>query len=271
VPELPEVETTLNGIAPHILGQSFKKIVIREQQLRWPVPANLNGLLQRQTVNKLERRGKYLLFHTTNGCMLLHLGMSGSLRINTENITPDKHDHVDFIFASGKYLRFKDPRKFGCILWAGADPKQHPLLINLGPEPLSSAFNMDYLYTLSRGRKQAIKTFIMNSCIVVGIGNIYANEALFIAGIHPGRKAGNISRRRYEKLVSAIKQTLAEAIKMGGTTLNDFVNSNGQPGYFKQQLKVYDRAGYPCGTCNTKIKIIKLGQRATYYCLQCQT
>lgn len=270
MPELPEVETTRIGIAAHVLAETIERVEVRERRLRWPVPKNLGRKLEGQTVRKLTRRGKYLVFHTDHGCMLLHLGMSGSLRILTEDLAPARHDHVDFVFASGLCMRFRDPRRFGSIHWTDSDPEKHPLLCHLGPEPLSDSLNGNYLYHKSRGRTQGIKTFLMDSRIVVGIGNIYANESLFVAGIHPKRKAGNISHARYEKLADAIKQVLQMALAKGGTTLRDFINGNGEPGYFRLELKVYDRAGLPCTTCNTPIRESRLGQRSSFYCTQCQ-
>jgi len=270
VPELPEVETTRTGIAPYVVGEVVKDIIIRERQLRWPIPANLKRSLKNQLIRKLKRRAKYLLFYTDNGCMILHLGMSGSLRMIENKQAHEKHDHVDIIFESGHLLRFRDPRKFGSILWTRDDPMDHRLITHLGPEPLEKEFNTDYLYARSRKRTQAIKTFIMNSHIVVGIGNIYANEALFMSGIRPRQKAGKISKARYEKLVANIKQVLTNAIEKGGTTLRDFVNGNGKPGYFRQKLLVYDRAGASCVNCKQAIKMIRQSQRSTYFCSNCQ-
>lgn len=270
MPELPEVETTRRGIAPYVIGERIKSIIVRERQLRWPVPGNLKRVLAGKTIRKLDRRAKYLLFYTSDGCMLLHLGMSGSLRIIEAGSPPEKHDHVDIIFESGRALRFRDPRKFGSIHWTSDDPLQHSLLKQLGPEPLSHDLHVDYLFTKSRKRTQSVKTFIMDSRVVVGVGNIYANESLFLAGINPRRKAGKVSRARYALLVNAIKQVLTSAIKKGGTTLRDFINGEGKPGYFRNELQVYDRAGEPCKKCKTPIKVIRLGQRSTFYCPLCQ-
>ncbi len=270
MPELPEVETTKRGIAPFVVGETVAKIIIRERQLRWPIPGTLKKQLTHELIRKLDRRAKYLLFYTESGCMLLHLGMSGSLRILDKDMPLTKHDHVDFVFESGRTLRFRDPRKFGSILWTKDDPHQHKLIAHLGPEPLHDAFDTDYLYQKSRKRSQAVKTFIMDSRVVVGVGNIYANEALFMAGINPRQKAGKVSKARYEKLVTAIKQVLASAIKKGGTTLRDFINGEGKPGYFRNELNVYDRAGEQCVNCEKTIKIIRLGQRSTFYCSSCQ-
>jgi formamidopyrimidine-DNA glycosylase len=270
MPELPEVETTRIGIAPHVLGEQIKEVIIRDRRLRWPVPKQLRKILTGSSIRKLSRRGKYLLFHTETGCVILHLGMSGSLRILTDDIPAEKHDHVDFVFESGSRLRFRDPRRFGCILWTTDNPEIHPLLSNLGPEPLSENLDGDYLFKKSRKRTQSIKTFIMDSRIVVGIGNIYANEALFTAGIHPKRKAGKITKERYQKLSSAIKDVLKQALAKGGTTLRDFVNGQGEPGYFRHELQVYDRAGKPCFICKTLLKTERIGQRSAFYCSHCQ-
>jgi formamidopyrimidine-DNA glycosylase len=271
MPELPEVETTRIGIAPHVLGETVTDVIIRDGRLRWPVPKQLRKTLVGASIRKLSRRGKYLLFHTEPGCMILHLGMSGSLRILTGEIPPEKHDHVDFVFASGTRLRFRDPRRFGCILWTAGDPLHHDLLSKLGPEPLSDDLDGDYLFRKARKRTQSVKTFIMDSRIVAGVGNIYANEVLFAAGINPNRKAGRITRERYKKLAVCIKDVLKKALAKGGTTLRDFVNGQGEPGYFRMELQVYDRAGGPCFICKSPIKVNRLGQRSTFYCPVCQT
>lgn len=270
MPELPEVETTRKGIAPYVVGEVVKKIIIRERQLRWPIPTNIKRSLEGQLIRKLRRRAKYLLFYTDNGCMILHLGMSGSLRVIDKSQKAEKHDHVDIEFESGRSLRFHDPRKFGSILWTRNDPMEHKLIAHLGPEPLSDDFNTDYLFARSRKRSQAIKMFIMDSQAVVGVGNIYASESLFLAGINPNKKAGTISKARYEKLVIAIKDVLNRAIKKGGTTLRDFINGEGKPGYFRNELQVYDRAKQACNKCSHPIKMIRLGQRSTFYCTKCQ-
>ena len=271
MPELPEVEMTKKGIAPYIVGETVKDIIIRERQLRWPIPTGLKRSLKNQLIRKLKRRAKYLLFYTDNGCMILHLGMSGSLRVLNKAAEHEKHDHVDIVFDSGYLLRFRDPRKFGSIHWTKEDPLEHKLINHLGPEPLSDEFDTNYLYQRSRKRTQAIKTFIMDSRIVVGVGNIYASEALFRAGIKPTNKAGRVSKARYEKLIEEIKNVLSEAIEKGGTTLRDFLNGDGKPGYFSQELNVYNREGEPCKKCKNKIKVIRLGQRSTFFCPQCQS
>ena len=270
MPELPEVETTANGIRPHLLNNTIRQVIIRESRLRWPTPRGLSGKLQGQTVTNLSRRGKYLIFSFDTGHMLVHLGMSGSLRITDATLPPKKHDHIDWVLNTGKALRFCDPRRFGSVHWTIKNPQEHPLLRELGPEPLSADFDNALLFNKSRKRKIPVKQFIMDAHIVVGVGNIYANEALFLAGIRPRRAAGRISRQHAEKLTTAIKQVLAAAIKQGGTTLRDFVNEQGQPGYFRQQLNVYERQGQPCHVCHTVIKKVVIGQRSSYYCKQCQ-
>ena len=270
MPELPEVETTRRGIEPHVSGQRIQKIIVRERRLRWPVEQGLEQRVRGQTIENVSRRGKYLLLHTQAGSLIIHLGMSGSLRILPCATPPLKHDHLDIVLSNQQCVRLRDPRRFGCVFWTTTEPLQHSLLKDLGPEPLSDAFDSDYLYRLSRKRKIAIKQFIMNSHIVVGVGNIYANEALFLAGIRPGLAAGRISRPRYLRLVSAIKTVLTDAIQQGGTTLRDFTASDGNPGYFQQQLNVYGRSGELCRQCNNPIKSLQQGQRATFYCPQCQ-
>lgn len=270
MPELPEVETSRAGIAPYVLGKTIKNVIIRERRLRWSIPRQLKTRLVGTKIHTLSRRGKYLIFKTGKGHMIMHLGMSGSLRIITSHIPPEKHDHVDFVFEPNTSLRFRDPRRFGCVLWTETDPLQHKLLVNLGPEPLNDEFDGEYLFRKSRKRTQTVKTFIMDSRIVVGVGNIYANEALFAAGIRPDRKAGNISRDRYDKLAGTIKDVLRKALIMGGTTLRDFVNGEGNPGYFRHALQVYDRADKPCLICNTLLKVQRIGQRSTFFCQSCQ-
>lgn len=271
MPELPEVETTRRGIAPHVIGQSIQGVKIRNPSLRWPVPASLSRKLTGAVIEDIGRRGKYILLQSSAGTSLIHLGMSGSLRIVDASLKPEKHDHVDIVLEKGLCLRFRDPRRFGSILWAGKEPLKHKLLKNLGPEPLEEAFNADTLYTGSRGRTQAVKTYIMDSHNVVGVGNIYASESLHVSGINPRRAAGRISRNRYEGLVAAIKEVLQGAIECGGTTLRDFVNSDGDPGYFSQELKVYGRENEDCYRCGSKVHQIVLAQRSTYYCPSCQS
>ena len=270
MPELPEVETTCRGIAPSITDQIVAKVIVRQPKLRWPIPKNLNTKLKGQIINSVSRRGKYLLLGSDVGTVIIHLGMSGSLRIIDSKTSPEKHDHVDIVFENGKCLRLRDPRRFGAMLFTTGDPYQHKLLANLGPEPLEHDFNADYLFNKSRKRSITIKSFIMDSKVVVGVGNIYASESLFKAGIHPKKSAGKVSKEKYKLLVKAIKAVLKAAIKSGGTTLKDFTKSDGKPGYFKQSLNVYGRKGLPCPACNKAITHSVIGQRATYYCTQCQ-
>jgi len=269
MPELPEVETTRRGIALLITGCQIAELLLRTDKLRWPLDRSLCESLPGQSVRKVERRAKYLLLHCNDGALILHLGMSGSLRVVAADRTENKHDHVDLIFTNGSCLRFNDPRKFGALLWCD-EPQRHPLLANLGPEPLSDQFDGEYLWQASRQRKTAIKPFIMDQKLVVGVGNIYASEALFRAGIRPAAVAGRVSRARYEKLAAAIKQVLAEAIAAGGTTIADFQQADGKPGYFAQQLQVYGRQGEPCPQCGRPVSSVKLGQRSTYFCRSCQ-
>ena len=270
MPELPEVETTRRGISPHIVGKPVRAVAVRQQQLRWPVPAGLEQELVGNRITAVGRRAKYLIFYLEHGSVILHLGMSGSLRIVQPSVPADKHDHVDIIFSDGTCLRLRDPRRFGSIHWTGADPLEHNLLRRLGPEPLGQEFTAPYLYSLSRHRTQSVKTFIMDSRTVAGVGNIYASEALFRCGIHPMRKAGNVSLGRYGALVGAIREVLNAALAKGGTTLRDFVGGDGAPGYFRLELDVYERAGEPCRNCSGSIRQVRHGQRSTYYCPQCQ-
>ena len=270
MPELPEVETTRRGIAPAVVGKMIARVVVREPRLRWPVPAELATAAKGQHVRDLRRRAKYLLFDLDRGTMILHLGMSGSLRLLTAVTAPVPHDHVDILLDSGACLRFNDPRRFGSLLWTTEDPLEHPLLRSLGPEPLSSEFNGAYLARAARGRSVAINQLIMNSQSVVGVGNIYASEALFRAAIRPRRAAGRIKKEEFDALARSIKQVLREAIRVGGTTLRDYVNPDGMPGYFRQKLFVYERAGDPCRVCKAPIRQFVQGQRSTYFCQQCQ-
>ena len=269
MPELPEVETTRCGIIPHIKGRKISTVVVRQRKLRWPIPHNLKQLLKNQHINDIQRRAKYLLFAMENGTIILHLGMSGSLRIVPSHTPPQKHDHADFVLGE-KILRFHDPRRFGAILWTRHDPLQHKLLRTLGPEPLSDGFNGQYLYAQAASRKVHVKSFIMNSHTVVGVGNIYASEALFLSGIHPQRAAGKVSKSRYECLARNIKSVLNAAIDVGGTSLRDFVSAEGKPGYFTNQLNVYNKKGQPCPVCKTAIQVRRVGQRSSFFCTQCQ-
>lgn len=271
MPELPEVETTRRGIARAITGRRITRVIVRDGRLRWPVPPALPRALAGETVARVERRAKYLVFRIGAGTMLLHLGMSGSLRVVPAARAPEKHDHLDIVLSDGRALRFRDPRRFGSVHWTRGDPLQHPLLRELGPEPLGPDFSGDYLSGRARGRRQAVKTFIMDSRVVVGVGNIYASEALHRARIDPRRAAGRISDERYAALVRAIRSVLRAAISKGGTTLRDFVNDAGEPGYFRMRLAVYDRAGAPCRRCGAVIRMIRSGQRSTYFCPGCQT
>jgi formamidopyrimidine-DNA glycosylase len=269
MPELPEVETTRRGVEPHVKDQRVKRLLVREGRLRWPIPPDLPGLLQGQRIERVERRAKYLLFHTAAGALLVHLGMSGSLRLVPPSQQPARHDHFDIELAGGNVLRYNDPRRFGCCLWV-AQGESHALLENLGPEPLSDSFDGALLYRRSRGRKGPIKSFLMDQKIVVGVGNIYANEALFLSGIRPNRAAGRISEARYQRLANQVKLVLTSAINHGGTTLRDFVGGDGKPGYFAQQLYVYGRGGEPCKHCSEKLQESRISQRTTVYCVACQ-
>lgn len=270
MPELPEVETTLRGIQPLVTQRVITAVTTRTKKLRWPIPSNLSQMLVNQQIDSITRRAKYLLFNLPAGTLLIHLGMSGSLRVTTTKHTAEKHDHFEIQF-NDRLLRFRDPRKFGTVLWTKEDPYTHKLLASLGPEPLDNDnFSSDYLYACSRKRQVSIKEFIMNARIVVGVGNIYATEALFESGIHPLRAAGKISKLRYGLLVDSIQRVLTHAITLGGTTLKDFSREDGKPGYFKNELKVYGRSGQACITCNSTIKTIRIGQRSSAYCPQCQ-
>lgn len=269
MPELPEVETTRRGLAPHLLGRTVVGLDVRQPRLRWPLPAELRQTLPGQRILDVERRAKYLLVHTEPGSALLHLGMSGSLRVLPASTPVGTHDHVDWRLDSGQVLRFTDPRRFGSQLWQPRG-QTHPLLAGLGPEPLSDDFDGDLLWARSRGRKAAVKLLLMDQAVVVGVGNIYASEALFAAGIHPRRPAGAISRERYARLADEVKRILAYAIRRGGTTLRDFISPDGLPGYFEQELFAYGREGEPCRVCDTSIRAIVLGQRSTFFCPRCQ-
>lgn len=270
MPELPEVETVRRGIEPHLAGRRIAAVRVRERRLRWPVPRLIEQALPGRTVLAVTRRGKYLLLDVGGGHLLIHLGMSGSLRVLAGPVPAQRHDHIDIELDSGACLRFRDPRRFGSVLFTTEPPEQHRLLRSLGPEPLSSGFTGAYLYQNSRGRRAAAKIYLMDSRIVVGVGNIYASEALHRAGIHPSRAAGRIGAARYDALADAVRATLCDAIERGGSTLRDFTDENGNPGYFVQELKVYDREGLPCGRCGRPIRRRVIGQRASYYCARCQ-
>lgn len=271
MPELPEVETTRRGILPSLSGRRIRAVEVREPRLRWPVPPDLDAILRGEAVDTVERRGKYLLVRFGKGTLLIHLGMSGSLRVLTAPAAvPRKHDHIDLLLDDGQLLRYHDPRRFGAFLWLEGDPAEHPLLAELGPEPLGAGFDGDYLFRLSRGRRTSVKQFLMDGHVVVGVGNIYASEALYLAGIHPRRQAGRIAAARYARLADAVRRVLEGAIAQGGTTLRDYVNGNGAPGYFALSLSVYGRTGLPCPGCGGAIRQVRNAQRSTFYCPRCQ-
>ena len=271
MPELPEVETTRRGLAPHLTGKRIARAVIRNGNLRWEIPPTLVSLLPGQEIRSLSRRGKYLLLHCDKGWLILHLGMSGSLRVLPSNTPPEKHDHFDLVMDNGTLMRLRDPRRFGAVLWIENDVLHHPLLAKLGVEPLTDDLSATWLYQQTRTRSASIKQVLMDSHLVVGIGNIYANEALFRARISPKTAANRISLARYATLVAAIKETLDLAIAAGGSSLRDFVGAEGNPGYFQQHYLVYGRAGEKCRKCGENIRQIRQGQRSTFYCPQCQT
>ena len=269
MPELPEVETTRRGLAPHLEGRRVTGATLRRDALRWPIAPEVASRLPGQRIDAVRRRAKYLLLDTAAGSALLHLGMSGSLRVLPADTPVRTHDHVDLAIEGDRVLRFNDPRRFGCLLWQPPGTV-HPLLAGLGPEPLSEAFDGDGLFRLSRGRSAPVKNFLMDQSVVVGVGNIYAAEALFAAGISPLRPAGRISRERYARLASEVKRILQHAIGRGGTTLRDFISPDGAPGYFEQELSVYGRGGQPCPSCARPLNQALLGQRATVWCSRCQ-
>jgi formamidopyrimidine-DNA glycosylase len=270
VPELPEVETARRGISPSLEGARVARVIVRHAGLRWPVPRTLARTLPGQTIHRVERRAKYLLLRADTGTVILHLGMSGSLRVVPADTAPTPWDHVDLVLDSGRCLRLRDPRRFGAVLWTTADPLQHKLLKTLGPEPLSADFTPEHLYEKSRGRRVAIRDFLLQGAVVAGIGNIYANESLFQVGIRPTRAAQRLTRDDCARLVAALREILARAIRAGGTTLRDFQNAEGRPGYFQQTLQVYSRRGEPCPRCTTPVRLARLGQRSAYYCPRCQ-
>jgi formamidopyrimidine-DNA glycosylase len=270
MPELPEVETTRRGIRAALRGRQVAALVLREPRLRWRVDAALPVRIEGQRVTDVRRRAKYLIIDLDAGSLILHLGMSGSLRVLDAATPVLPHDHYDLLLDSGRCLRFNDPRRFGSLHWSPGDPAGHPLLADLGPEPLGAEFNAGYLARRARGRRVAIKHFLMDQRIVVGVGNIYASEALFRAAIHPRRAAGRISRARLEALVTSVRAVLEDAIREGGTTLRDYVAADGNPGYFGRKLYVYERAGKPCRRCRTPVRQLVQGQRSTYYCPRCQ-
>lgn len=268
MPELPEVETSRRGIEPHVVGATILHAVVRNGRLRWPVSDEIHALGDKLILS-VQRRAKYLLLELADGWIIIHLGMSGSLRILPEEQLPEKHDHVDLVMDNGKILRYTDPRRFGAWLWASS-LEESRVLSHLGPEPLSDEFDADYLQQKSARKKTAIKPWLMDNKLVVGVGNIYASESLFAAGIHPDRLASSLSTAEYRRLVQAIKTVLTRSIEQGGTTLKDFLQSDGKPGYFAQELQVYGREGEACRNCGTAISASKHGQRSTYYCRRCQ-
>jgi len=270
MPELPEVETTRRGLEPHVVGRRVLDVVVRNPNLRWPVPADLALHLKGEEVRAVRRRGKYLLFDCREGHLLVHLGMSGRLTMVPSTLPARKHDHVDVRFEGSKSLRLTDPRRFGALLWVAGEAERHALLEHLGLEPLENSFTGGALHQLAKGRKVAVKHFLMNGRIVTGVGNIYASEALFRAGVHPLRMAGRISRARWDRVADAIRVTLKRAVEKGGTTLRDFASADGEPGYFLAECAVYGREGKPCTRCKTKIRAIRQGQRSTFYCPKCQ-
>jgi formamidopyrimidine-DNA glycosylase len=270
MPELPEVETTARGIAPHITGRWIRRLAVHDRRLRWPVAANLARWAKDQQITAVRRRAKYIVMDLEKGWLLAHLGMSGSMLILPASTARETHDHYDMILDSGWTLRFNDPRRFGSLHHGKGDVGSHPLLRELGPEPLDRSFDADYLHYVTRGRRVAIKVAIMDSHLVVGVGNIYASEALFRAGIRPSRTANSLTHAECVALVDAIKAVLAMAIEHGGTTLRDFVGAGGEPGYFRQELAVYERKGEPCRQCGKQVRHLVQGQRSTYYCGNCQ-
>ena len=270
MPELPEVETTRRGVAPHVVGHKVADLRVYDRRLRWPVPSDLKARLVGRTIERIDRRSKYLLFRTGADTLLVHLGMTGSLRVHKEAPERRTHDHVDVTFDHGITLRYHDPRRFGAMLWIDGPAERHPLLRDLGPEPLDRRFHADYLWQATRGRRASIKLALMDSHIVVGVGNIYANEALFRAGIRPTTAAGRLSRPRLARLVDETRAVLREAIAKGGSTLRDYVDAGGEPGNFQLEYYVYGRAGAPCRVCGTRLKLTRQGQRATHYCPRCQ-
>jgi formamidopyrimidine-DNA glycosylase len=270
VPELPEVETTRRGLAPHVRGRRIAALKVYERRLRWPVAAGLPGKLAGQRIIATGRRAKYLLLSLESGTLLVHLGMSGNLRVLPASAPRVPHDHFDLVLDSGRALRFNDPRRFGSLSYTRGDPDAHPLLKNLAPEPFDPAFDADYLWRITRGRRVAVKQLLMNSRLVVGVGNIYASEALYRARIRPRRQARSLTHIEAARLVRAVRAVLGQAIRAGGTTLRDYLRADGSPGYFRQRLYVYERAGLPCRRCGAKLRATRQGQRSTYYCPSCQ-
>ena len=271
MPELPEVQTTVDGIRPYLQGRKIVEMVVRERRLRWPVSEDLPGRVRGARVGDIRRRGKYILMDVGSGGLLVHLGMSGSMRVLPGDAPPGKHDHFDLRTDRGQVVRYRDPRRFGCLLHTEGAPDHHPRLERLGVEPLEAGFTADYLYHHARRRRVAVKSLLMDGHVVVGVGNIYASEALHLAGIHPLRSCARISLARYGTLVDTVRDVLGNAIRTGGTTLQDFYGADGEPGYFTMALRVYDRAGEPCKGCGTAVRSVVIAQRSTYYCPRCQT
>jgi formamidopyrimidine-DNA glycosylase len=270
MPELPEVETTRRGLSPVLAGRTIQSVQVRERRLRWTLPGDFEARLTGRRVRTIERRGKYLLFVTDQGTLIVHLGMSGSLRLVAAGTEYTAHDHVDIALDSGRVVRFNDPRRFGSMHFTTENPLAHPLLARLAPEPLTEQFDGGYLHQRARRKRVSVKQFLMDSHVVVGVGNIYASEALYRARIRPRRAAGRLSAADCARLAAAIKRVLARAIQVGGTTLRDYVNADGEPGYFRQKLYVYERAGRPCRRCRTPIRQSRQGARSTYWCPHCQ-
>lgn len=269
MPELPEVETTKRGIAPFLLHQTIGRIIVRQPRLRYPITGNIQRC-QNQTLLSVSRRAKYLILELSRGALLIHLGMSGHLRLFTSEIKAGKHDHVDLVLHNGHTLRYCDPRRFGFWLYIPGDPFEHPLLRHLGPEPLSAGFNGDYLHEQSRSKNASIKSLLMRNEIVVGLGNIYATESLYLAGLHPQKPAGSLSLEESHLLAGHIKNILEQAINAGGTTLKDFHSMDGKPGYFAQSLQIYGRKNLPCFKCGSFIQTLKINGRHSAYCPSCQ-
>ncbi|NKB75954.1 MAG: bifunctional DNA-formamidopyrimidine glycosylase/DNA-(apurinic or apyrimidinic site) lyase [Gammaproteobacteria bacterium] len=270
MPELPEVETTLRGIEPFLTNQNLSRLQVRNRSLRWPVEHGLESAVANRRIKYLQRRGKYILIHFDQGGLIIHLGMSGSMRVLFENEVSGPHDHFDLVTERGVIIRYRDPRRFGCLLYVDAQVESHDRLIDLGVEPLTDDLTGKYLYDQAKAKRTSVKVLIMNGKIVVGVGNIYASESLFAAGIHPARRCDRVSQLRYENLAISIKRILHRSIKQGGTTLQDFVGADGSPGYFEQKLAVYGRKGEACFRCGGEVRSVVLGQRSTFYCAVCQ-
>jgi len=270
MPELPEVETTRRGIAPHVIGRRVARIDVYDSRLRWPVPADLDARMRGRTIDRVDRRSKYLLFHAGDAALLVHLGMTGTLRLFRDPPPRRTHDHIDIVLDDGTLLRYRDPRRFGAMLWLAASRDGHPLLDALGPEPFDAQFDADYLWRTTRSRRAAIKLGLMDNRVVTGVGNIYANEALFRAGIHPGTRANRLSKARLGRLVVAVRDVLNAAIAKGGSTLRDYVGSDGASGYFQLEYYVYGRHGESCRVCGATIRQTRQGGRSSFYCVNCQ-